>query len=167
MGSVYQATLGVLFSVAFHAITLSPGMEVRGWSPTAVWVLIYPLVVPGRTRRVVVATLATALMDPLGLWSSVALGAPRPTPWALAHMFTPTAMACVIAPVGARIVYDLAVEVKRVREMGSYRLVEKIGEGGMGEVWRAEHQMLARSAAVKLIRASALGAGEPAGCGRR
>jgi serine/threonine-protein kinase len=33
-----------------------------------------------------------------------------------------------------------------------YDLEEKIGQGGMGEVWRARHQTLARPAAVKLIR---------------
>ncbi len=38
------------------------------------------------------------------------------------------------------------------RELGSYRLVAKLGAGGMGEVWRAEHRLLARSAAIKLIR---------------
>ncbi len=40
----------------------------------------------------------------------------------------------------------------RVVEMGSYRLVAKLGAGGMGEVWRAQHQLLARQAAIKLIR---------------
>jgi serine/threonine protein kinase len=40
----------------------------------------------------------------------------------------------------------------RVRELGSYRLVAKLGSGGMGEVWRAEHRLLARQAAIKLIR---------------
>jgi serine/threonine protein kinase len=44
----------------------------------------------------------------------------------------------------------------RARELGSYRLVAKLGTGGMGEVWRAEHRLLARSAAIKLIRAEAL-----------
>jgi eukaryotic-like serine/threonine-protein kinase len=35
--------------------------------------------------------------------------------------------------------------------MGSYRLLSLLGKGGMGEVWRARHQMLARDAAIKLI----------------
>jgi serine/threonine-protein kinase len=42
--------------------------------------------------------------------------------------------------------------------MGSYQLVEKLGAGGMGEVWRAQHRLLARDAAIKLIRPDVLGA---------
>src|SRR5690606_24266696 len=37
------------------------------------------------------------------------------------------------------------------RELGSYRLVSCLGKGGMGEVWKAEHRLLAREAAIKLI----------------
>ncbi|HEY5935838.1 MAG TPA: protein kinase [Kofleriaceae bacterium] len=44
----------------------------------------------------------------------------------------------------------------RARDLGSYRLVGKLGAGGMGEVWRAEHRLLARQAAIKLIRPEAL-----------
>jgi Protein kinase domain len=53
--------------------------------------------------------------------------------------------------------------VRRVREFGSYRLVAPLGEGGMGEVWRAEHRLLARPAAIKLIRPEQLGATDPEG----
>lgn len=38
------------------------------------------------------------------------------------------------------------------QDLGSYRLVSRLGAGGMGEVWRAEHRLLARNAAIKLIR---------------
>jgi serine/threonine protein kinase len=44
----------------------------------------------------------------------------------------------------------------RARELGAYKLVARLGAGGMGEVWRAEHRLLARSAAIKLIRPEAL-----------
>jgi serine/threonine protein kinase len=46
--------------------------------------------------------------------------------------------------------------------MGSYQLVELLGRGGMGEVWRAKHRLLARGAAIKLIRPELLGAGSHA-----
>ena len=45
---------------------------------------------------------------------------------------------------------------QRVKELGSYRLVSRLGVGGMGEVWRAEHRLLAREAAIKIVRADAL-----------
>ena len=39
--------------------------------------------------------------------------------------------------------------------VGSYRLISPLGSGGMGEVWLAKHRLLARPAAVKLIRQEA------------
>ena len=36
--------------------------------------------------------------------------------------------------------------------VGSYRLVTPLGSGGMGQVWLGRHRLLARPAAVKLIR---------------
>ena len=47
--------------------------------------------------------------------------------------------------------------------LGHYRLMEKLGEGGMGEVWRARHQLLARPCAIKLIRPELLGESKPRG----
>ena len=39
--------------------------------------------------------------------------------------------------------------------VGSYSLIERLGSGGMGEVWLARHQLLARPAAVKIVREAA------------
>lgn len=56
-------------------------------------------------------------------------------------------------------------EIARLKEsleegvaLGSYRLVERLGTGGMGEVWLGRHRLLARPAAVKLIRKAVLDA---------
>lgn len=50
---------------------------------------------------------------------------------------------------------------QEARELGSYRLVERLGVGGMGEVWRAEHRLLARQAAIKLIKQDEGASGSP------
>ncbi|HEX6432860.1 MAG TPA: serine/threonine-protein kinase, partial [Gemmatimonadales bacterium] len=52
----------------------------------------------------------------------------------------------------------LGKQVARERELGSYRLGELLGRGGMGEVYRASHRMLARPAAIKLIHPEVLAA---------
>ena len=58
-----------------------------------------------------------------------------------------------VAVVISGVVTRLGQQVTKAREMGSYRLGELIGRGGMGEVYLAHHRMLARPAAIKLIRA--------------
>jgi eukaryotic-like serine/threonine-protein kinase len=68
---------------------------------------------------------------------------------------------CVMLAYGAtRTVYKLGAAVTRARALGSYELTERLGSGGMGEVWRASHQLLAREAAIKFIRPESItGAG--------
>jgi len=69
----------------------------------------------------------------------------------------PYFLVVIMAYVGARVVYNLGTEVTRARELGSYRLEHRLGQGGMGEVWKASHRLLARPAAIKLIRSSVPG----------
>ncbi len=55
------------------------------------------------------------------------------------------------------LIHGLRTEVYEARQMGQYHLKEQLGAGGMGEVWKAEHRLLARPAAVKLIKPDNLG----------
>jgi len=68
----------------------------------------------------------------------------------------------MIATWGAHRIHTLRLEVHEAKRLGQYRLSERIGRGGMGEVWKAEHRLLARPAAIKLIKPEMIDAGDPA-----
>jgi serine/threonine-protein kinase len=119
--------------------------------------LLFTVVVPTPPRRAVAAALASVSSVPVIIGLVMALHPTpfRPGPAQFFFWFVfPYLLVVGMAYVGARVVYNLGTEVRRARELGSYRLEEKLGQGGMGEVWRARHRMLARPAAVKLIRPS-------------
>ncbi len=78
--------------------------------------------------------------DPLGInhTSYVAI-------WALVGIACTTTISYVI--------YGLRMQVRKASQLGQYQLEEKIGEGGMGVVYRAHHALLRRPTAIKLLTA--------------
>jgi serine/threonine-protein kinase len=164
--------LGLAFEIASsYAIAAAEfgdpmGLEMHGGflglSWVAVWVVLFTVVVPTSPRRALLAALTSVSSVPVIIGLLMASGATSfrigPAEFFFGLVF-PYLLVVGMAYVGARVVYNLGTEVKRARELGSYQLEEKLGEGGMGEVWRARHRMLTRPAAIKLIRPSSAGDG--------
>ena len=131
---------------------------VAGWfglSWVAVWTLLFTVVIPTPPRRALMAALAAVSSVPVVVAFVITAfpNSVKPDGWQFFFgLVFPYLLVVIMAYVGAHVVYALGTEVSRARELGSYQLVEHLGQGGMGEVWRAKHRMLARPAAIKLIR---------------
>jgi eukaryotic-like serine/threonine-protein kinase len=160
IGSVYLVLQCFLVSMLsqWAPVSISPRVS---W--VCIPILFYPAIVPSSPRKTLITSLLAASTEPLALIISHLRGVPvHLTPFYLLWDFLPTYICAFLVVIPVKIIHHLGQQVRRARELGSYRLEEPLGKGGMGEVFRATHQMLARPAAVKLIRSEIIGSSTPA-----
>ena len=124
----------------------------------AILILIHSMIAPASPRRMLLASLAAALMDPLAFAVAGLVGLPTPSNIVIVIMTWPNVAAAFVAMVPSHVFQRIGRRLHEAQELGSYHLVEPLGTGGMGEVWRAKHRLLAREAAIKLVRPELLGA---------
>ena len=121
-------------------------------STVGVWILSFPLV-PQSPRRAALSALGAALASPLSYAFHVAAGARGELVWQQAGALLAINLVCaLLALFTNRVIYRLGRQVADAKHLGAYSIIEPLGSGGMGEVWRAEHRTLIRPAAIKLIR---------------
>ena len=112
---------------------------------------------PASVRRSFVTAFLAAATGPLSYLAAMALDRTVPSPSTAVLFYVPLFVAAMLSSLVSKVIYGLALDVSKARRLGSYSLVEKLAQGGMGEVWRARHGSLIRPAAVKLIRPELLG----------
>ena len=147
---VHQVVTAALVSaIAWWA----PGDTFRtSLSPICLFLPIYPALAPLSPKRVLTAGLLAATTDPLGWSIAVARGvAPHADPLQMFFSFGTTYLCALLSVLPATIIRRLGRAVQEARDLGAYRLENLIGKGGMGEVYRASHRLLARPAAIKVI----------------
>jgi serine/threonine-protein kinase len=156
IGTVFQVIGAFIISLNDYTAQWTAGQITRGVPGATVWVMAFPLV-PSTLRRSALTAFAAAATGPAALALAAALGRSIPEPQVAAMFYLPLFIGAALSTLASGAIYRLAVDASRAQQLGSYQLVEKIAEGGMGEVWRARHGSLVRPAAVKLIRPEMLG----------
>jgi serine/threonine-protein kinase len=158
IGFVFHASLALAFAT-IEASEAAAGTDVPvnliSWNCANI--LLVPILLPTRARTVLAITAGLAAATPLTLLTVPHLfGTPEPTASTILSMSMPPFVCAAIAYFPSTVIEGLHREIAKARRLGAYDLVERIGEGGMGEVWRATHRLLARPAAIKLVRTDVL-----------
>ncbi len=164
LGLVYMVLTALALGLTFHSGPILPTLSV---APQISWigavVLMFSAIVPSTRTKMLLAGLVAVSMNPVGMLWARAQGYWDFGPASNALlMHYPDYLLVGVAVVISHVVTTLGRQVAKAREMGSYQLGELLGRGGMGEVYKASHRMLARPAAIKLIRPEMLGGTDPA-----
>lgn len=120
----------------------------------AIFIAVYGMFIPNNWQRTAVITFLSALapaITAIGLRQYYpALQSLEGFPGFIAP--TLTMMMAFIAAQAAHVVHQIRREMETARQYGQYELLEEIGQGARGVVYKAKHRLLKRPAAVKLIR---------------
>jgi tRNA A-37 threonylcarbamoyl transferase component Bud32 len=153
LGLVYEVVVAAGVAAVEHVSLPESGMTGGPIiSRLGMIILMFAAIVPSTPRRTLLTALIAASMDPLAMATAIAARHLSVAPAHLLWMHIPDVLAVAIATLISGVITRLGREVRDARELGSYRLGALLGRGGMGEVYVAHHRMLARPAAIKLIR---------------
>jgi serine/threonine-protein kinase len=160
-GIAFSEYQGIVSPTKYLGMENLPDAGTFGLSWVSAWVLMFTIVVPSAPKKALAAALLSFSSIPIAfsLYSTLGVNTVSLGSWEFFFALVfPYLLISGQVWLSSRVVFRLGTEVRRARRLGSYQLTERIGEGGMGEVWKGEHRLLSRPAAIKLIRPETLGA---------
>jgi serine/threonine-protein kinase len=123
--------------------------------PWSFQIVVYGVFIPNTWRRCA-AVVGVMAITPLVVGAASGLAARATAGHSPGNYYATVgvcmAVAAAIAVYGSHRIEVLRREVVEARMIGRYALRRKLGAGGMGEVWLAEHRLLKRPCAVKFVR---------------
>ncbi|MGN6545188.1 MAG: serine/threonine-protein kinase [Aureliella sp.] len=129
-------------------------VTLHGWT---ILIFAHAIFIPNPWRRAASVSIAMALVPLIVSLLTIVFDARTrdvflsdPSP--LINMALGLTATTAVAIIGVRKINRLRSEAAEAKQFGRYRLLEKLGAGGMGEVYLAEHQLLRRPCAIKIIR---------------
>jgi serine/threonine-protein kinase len=128
----------------------------------AILILTAAMIMPATPRRTLIGSLIAASMGPAGMAGLALFDSTVPPLSTVIVLYLPNFIWAIVATLPSAMFQRMGRQLREARELGSYELIAQLGAGGMGTVWRARHRLLAREAAVKLVRPEALGDTESA-----
>jgi serine/threonine-protein kinase len=150
---LHCAAVGVAFSFLFWSHPSPALVPIEGLLAIMSVLGVRALIIPSSLRRTALAGALLCLSPGVVLFArpehfsasflGVSTSGPLFVTWAT--------VAIALTSVASRVLYGLRREVQHALRLGQYTLVERLGAGGMGVVYRAQHALLRRPTAVKLL----------------
>jgi tRNA A-37 threonylcarbamoyl transferase component Bud32 len=152
---VFGLTVAFFADVQHVATTFTALKYGYADDPIGIWCLLilsYGMFIPNTVRRAAVMIGALSIAPVLVMaYDSYQLGPAHITVDHFSRLVMFMLIEYGTTVYGTHMIGTLRREAYEARQLGQYRLRHRIGGGGMGDVYLAEHQLLKRPCAIKLI----------------
>ena len=152
-----EASIVVDYVRQTKVLEIIPALPSRLVMPWVCVMFIYAIFIPNTWQRCAAHVVPMAAI-PVTIFSVVCLSVPGGSVFLTSPSMLETvlwlAVPAATAVFGAQTLNNLRKKAAMARELGSYHLKQRLGAGGMGEVYLGEHKLLKRPCAIKLIRPS-------------
>ena len=156
LGLTYIIIGAAAMSVGEVVIEHNDDRARTGITGICIWIIIFPVFIPARPLHTFITATTAASLLPISYFIGQLFDLKTVSAGTLVDWFVPGYFCAALATVMSHQISHwsraLAEAQHEAEELGSYKLIEQLTEGGMGTIWKAQHKFLSQFVAVKFIR---------------